>query len=190
MQYNAAYAHQYDSLPSREMAALRWRFIQQHLDLPLGSRVLDIGYGNGAFLKFGRSAGMEIYGIDVHNEDFGIPTVTYDTPIEYDLICFFDSLEHFSRFDQPRSLRARHVMVSIPNAPSFLLCNPTAWRHYKPGEHLHYFSSRSLDRFMREWGFPIRVAHGFPEDEIRGKLQYDYGMHDNIYTAIYSRAAE
>lgn len=64
--YDAKYAHQYDSRPVAEMSDLRWGFINAALNLSKGSRVLDIGYGNGAFLKRARAAGMDIYGIDLH----------------------------------------------------------------------------------------------------------------------------
>jgi len=185
--YDACYAHQYDSRPVREMSEVRWNFIQSHLTLPVGSRILDVGYGNGAFLKRARDAGMRIHGIDVHSEDFGIPTVDFDTELEFDLVCFFDSIEHFPQFDPIFRLRAGSAIVSIPNTPPSLLAAPQAWRHYKPGEHLHYFSRTSLDRVMRRWGFTYKLTEGFPEDQLRGKLVIDQKPADNIYTAIYTR---
>jgi len=186
--YDAAYAHQYDLLPVREMSELRWHFIESRLDLPARSRILDIGYGNGAFLKRAQAVGMSIFGIDLHTEDFGIPVVGFDTPQDYDLACFFDSLEHFPDFAPILRLNARNVVVSIPNTPDFILTSPRRWRHFKPGEHLHYFSPTSLDGLMRNWGFPKRLAEGHPEDFLRGKLAIDGKSHDNIYTAIYTRS--
>jgi hypothetical protein len=184
--YDATYAHQYDHRPVREMSNLRWTFIQSTLGLPAASRILDVGYGNGAFLKRARAADMAIFGVDLHNEDFGVPVVDFDTPQDYDLVCFFDSLEHFPDFAPILRLRARNVVVSIPYTPDFILTAPTKWRHFKPGEHLHYFSRSSLDMFMRDWGFPERLAEGYPEDDLRGKLIIDGRSHDNIYTAIYT----
>ena len=186
--YDAYYAHQYDSRPVQEMSEVRWNFIQSCLQLPKGSRVLDVGYGNGAFLKHARAEGMDIYGIDLHDEDFGIPVVNLETKIHFDLICFFDSLEHFTNFQPLRNLRASNVIVSIPNTPSWLLSSPRIWRHYKPGEHLHYFSRCSLDNLMRDWGFGDKLTDGYPEDALRGKLTIEGQVQDNIYTAIYSRA--
>lgn len=186
VQYDAQYAHQYDSRPVKEMSELRWNFIQSNLKLPAGSRVLDVGYGNGAFLKRAREADMRIFGLDVHKEDFGIPVVDFDTPQDYDLVCFFDSLEHFPDFAPILRLGTQNVIVSIPCTPDFILTEPTKWRHFKPGEHLHYFSPSSLDLFMRNWGFPKRAAQGHPEDALRGKLTVDGRRYDNIYTAIYT----
>ena len=183
--YDADYAHQYDNRPVKAMSDLRWDFIQSVLRLPMGSRILDVGYGNGAFLKRARDAGMEIYGIDLHSEDFGIPVVNFGTKLTFDLICFFDSLEHFPDFNDILKLSAHSVIVSIPDAPDFLLQTPRSWRHFKPGEHLHYFSRASLDTFMRDWGFDEKLADGHPEDLIRGRLSINGTEYNNIYTAIY-----
>ena len=188
--YDAAYAHQYDRRPCHEMSALRWNFIQRWLGLPGGSYVLDIGYGNGALLKHARTQGMEVFGLDAHDEDFGIPTVGYDTDRHFDLVCFFDSLEHFPAFDCLFGLRAAHVVVSLPAAPDYLLQAPQQWRHYKPGEHLHYFSGQSLDHLLAKWGLQHRIADGFPEDELRGKLHVGGCSYDNIYTALYRRGEQ
>jgi SAM-dependent methyltransferase len=186
MVYDAGYAHQYDRRPHEELSRIRWNFIRHHLPLPAGSKILDIGYGNGAFLKHARRAGIRVFGIDLHGEDFGIPEVTYDSSIDFDLICFFDSIEHFPEFSQIFGLKTKNVIVSIPDPPDFLLSRPTHWRHYKPGEHLHYFSRESLDLLLCRWGLTVKIAEGHPEDELRGKLWVDRRTYDNIYTAIYS----
>lgn len=185
--YDAAYARQYDQRPHEEMSTLRWRFIQRWLGLSVGSRVLDIGYGNGSLLKHARAQGMEVFGLDVHGEDFGIPTVDYYTPQTFDLICFFDSLEHFVSFDCLFRLQAAYAVVSLPAPPDYLLDTPERWRHYKPGEHLHHFCRDSLDFLMGKWGLRHKLADGFPEDELRGKLHAEGRTYDNIYTAIYGR---
>jgi SAM-dependent methyltransferase len=185
--YDAAYAHQYDLRPHKQMSALRWSFIQRWLALAAGSRILDIGYGNGSLLKHARQCGMEVYGLDVHSEDFGIPTVSYRTTRTFDLVCFFDSLEHFAGFDPLFGLRTSNIVVSLPAPPDFLLESPQHWRHYKPGEHLHHFSPESLDFLMGKWGLRRKVASGFPEDALRGKWTFGQRVYDNIYTAIYSK---
>ena len=185
--YDATYARRYDLRPHRAMSALRWNFIARWLRLTAGSRILDFGYGNGAFLKFARQHGMDVFGLDVHGEDFGVPDLDHDMADDFDLICFFDSLEHLPAFDRLFALRPANVIVSIPDPPDFLLEAPQNWRHYKPGEHLHYFSRGSLDCLMRKWGVTMKLADGGPEDDLRGKLRIDSRVYDNIYTAIYSR---
>lgn len=184
--YNASYAHQYDTLPHQELSSIRWNFLQDLLCLPKGSKILDIGYGNGSFLRYARQQGMEIYGIDLHNENFDIPNIQFNTNIEFDLVCFFDSLEHFDEFSKPLSLKTKNVILSIPDTISFILQTPTIWRHYKPGEHLHYFSRKSLDLIMNRWGLTYKISQDHPEDILRGKLTYGSEVFDNIYTAVYS----
>ncbi len=185
--YDATYAHQYDLRPVQEMSDLRWHFIQSRLRLAVTSRILDVGYGNGAFLKRARAADMSVFGIDLHSEDFGVPVVDFATGQQYDLACFFDSLEHFPDFAPILQIDTRYVIVSIPHTPDFILTAPRKWRHFKPGEHLHYFSRSSLDTLMRNWGFARRLAEGYPEDDLRGKLTIDGESYNNIYTAIYTR---
>jgi SAM-dependent methyltransferase len=188
--YDSQYVHQYDARPCDEMSALRWCFIQRTLHLAAGSRILDIGYGNGAFLRHARRHGMAVFGLDVHGEDFGIPIVGYDAAGSFDLICFFDSLEHLPSFDHLFRLRTGNVVISLPDPPDFLLRTPERWHHYKPGEHLHYFSRESLNVLMRRWGMPAKIADGFPEDALRGKLRIGPSVYDNIYTAIYTRGRQ
>lgn len=185
--YDAAYARQYDSRPVVQMSQVRWQFIQSCLQLGERSRILDVGYGNGAFLKHAKFNGMEIFGTDLHHQDFGIPEVGLETALHFDLVCFFDSLEHFTGFDQLLTLQAKYAAVSVPNLPVSFLKDPQGWRHYKPGEHLHYFSHGSLDALMRRWGFIRRIQSGYPEDVIRGKLPIGTDNVDNIYTAIYGK---
>ena len=92
---DADYAHRYDLRPHHQMSVLRWAFIQHWLRLPTGSRVLDVGYGNGSFLKHARRHGMRVHGIDVHGEDFGVPTVDLTTTIELTWFAFSIRLSIF-----------------------------------------------------------------------------------------------
>ena len=98
MSYDAAYAHQYDSRPVKAMSDSAGTSFNPALICLLEVEILDIGYGNGAFLKHAESAGMSIFGIDLHTEDFGVPVVNFDTPQEYDLICFFTFAGTLSEF--------------------------------------------------------------------------------------------
>lgn len=186
IKYDPKYAHQYDNRPHQEMSHIRWVFIQKFLSLPLGSKILDIGYGNGSFLKYAQKNGMNIFGIDVHGENFGIPEVNYNSDLIFDLVCFFDSLEHFENFNIIKNLKAKRIIISTPDPVDFLLEEPYLWRHYKPGEHLHYFSKKSLGTLMKNMGFTNEIACGFPEDELRGKLIIKNKNYNNIVTTIFS----
>lgn len=112
-------------------AGLALAFIQ---DCPRPA-VLDVGYGNGAFLKAIGQNGFATYGIEIHGADYGIAEVSYEDDRIYDLITFFDSLEHLPHFGDLKKLRTRRIIVSYPHRPSWF---PTRldWKHYRPGEHL------------------------------------------------------
>lgn len=189
--YDDAYIRPYNALHTEEMSKVRWDFIDEILELDPGSKILDIGYGNGAFLKYVQKLGMDVYGIDVHGQDYGIKEVTYDVDIEYDLVCFFDSLEHLPSFSPLFQLNMKNMVVSIPFVPPFFLGSPLSWKHYKPGEHLHYFSPNSLSYLVSLLGgkYSLELMEdGFPEDDLRGKF-YTFGgnVYDNIYTTVFSR---
>ena len=186
--YDAGYLQTYlDHSSCDSMSAARVGIVLGTLDLPPGARILDIGYANGAFLKAMERIGYDVYGMDLHGQDMGIREVGYDTPLVYDLVCFFDSLEHFEDIDLPLQLQTRHVVVSLPMRPAFFPEKAKLWKHFKPGEHLHYFCPESLDAYMRRWGLTRLLSHGHPEDVVRGRLNAEGRSFPNIYTAIYGR---
>src|SRR5690606_6976275 len=102
----------------------------------------------------------------------------FSDPSEWSVVSFFDSLEHFPDFEAVKSLisRAKIVMVSVPRRPRWFPEN-LSWRHFKPGEHLHYFSLRSLSRLVDK---PLLAASNV-EDCIRISDHSE----PNILTAVY-----
>lgn len=170
-----------------EMSATRAGIVLQTINLQISAKIIDIGYANGAFLKVMKRLGFEVFGMDLHGQDMGIKEVGFDYPVVYDLVSFFDALEHFEDISLPQQLQTRNAIVSLPLPPSFFPAYPEKWKHYKPGEHLHYFSPESLDEYMKRWGLTKRITSGHPEDAVRGRLFVDKNKYPNIYTAIYSR---
>lgn len=112
--------------------------------------MLDIGYGNGSFLRVAQAAGLEAFGHDLHQRKDGIRRGDLSNP--YTIITMFDSLEHFSCFDQLQ-LRSQHLIVSIPERPTWPIEQLPMWRHFKPGEHIHYFSQQSLIALAYRLGY-------------------------------------
>ena len=138
-----------------------------------GPKLLDVGYGNGDFIKAACKAGFDGFGNDVHGADYGVKEIDLHADMlaqtKWDVVTFFDSIEHITTFEVIRDLgrRTHTIIVSIPRKPSYFPCE-LDWRHYRPGEHLHYFSTFSLQKlFAPKW---IRgISHA--EDVIRGKLR-------------------
>lgn len=182
--YDAQYAGKYSKYDCSGMSYARAALILGILDLPKNAKILDIGYGNGSFLKVMEKLGYEIYGIDVHGQDFGITEIDYSNKKKFDLICFFDSLEHFDNLELPMKLKTKYIAVSMPHLPPLFPKNAVLWRHFRPGEHLHYFTEKSLDRYFAKWR-GNRIAQGYPEDVVRGRINIEGQMLPNIYTAVY-----
>jgi len=179
-EYNYEYVHdRYESYPTTDaMSHLRLGFVRAFHPKP--GRLLDVGYGNGSFLKVAERAGYETFGNDVHGcgEKFGIREVNLNGAV-WDVVTFFDSLEHFSSLELPRHVcsQASTVIVSVPAIPEDEKDIP-GWKHYRPGEHLHYFTRQSLDAFMHP---KVRKGCLNLEDTIRG----DRGGQWNVMTAAF-----
>lgn len=171
-------ARTYDTYP-QDTSVLRAGYAIGRTALGAGASVLDVGYGNGSFLTTMKSLGFLTYGHDVHCRLDGITRGTVDA--RYDLITFFDSLEHLPSLRLP--LNVRHCIVSIPHRPTWFLADPPRWRHFKPGEHLHYFTPRSLALLMEMRG--LHCKHSVPlEDIIRTPQK---GVSVNIMTYHFER---
>ncbi len=187
--YDAAYAHKYDNYPHQIISEIRLSLVLA-TGLVAGSKVLDVGYGNGSFVKTLERAGFDAYGADVHGEDFGIKEVILSEvdSDQFDCITFFDSLEHFDDLKLVSHMRPKFLIVSIPERHDYIMTDPKKWRHYRPGEHLHYFSHHSLSVFLMDklHGYSL-IYGGYDEDEVRGKLEVDGIAHNNIYTGVYKR---
>lgn len=119
-------------------------------------RVLDVGFGTGDFLKACNWLGIVTTGCDLY-QDFlpeGSNFVEHPTQGTYDVITFFDSLEHFEQLDFVKNLSTEWVVVSLP------WCHHpddtdwfSNWKHRKPDEHLHHFNHHSLTSWMHSQGF-------------------------------------
>jgi hypothetical protein len=198
--YDVEYIRQrydtYDRFKLRGLSYLRLGWLMAHVGRDNLSTVLDIGYGNGDFLKVCADAGLRATGYDIsgydprdgrialippRNSPQRLPDRVYDA---YSVACFFDSLEHFPSLEFVLRLRARFMAISVPWC-HWRACDGAfmAWKHRRPHEHLHHFSPAALARFMAAYGF-VAVAQGNGEDAVRGTLE----GRENILSAIFERA--
>lgn len=178
--YNKQYvAERYDKYDTTfGMSALRVGLIKGYVR---GGRLLDVGYGNGAFLKLAEKVGFDVFGCDVHGADYGIREVPLDNEQDWQAVTFFDSLEHFPDFALVKKLllRTEYVVISYPKRPAEFPENRHSWKHYRPGEHLHYFSPQSLQAIV---GRRKALVVTDPEDAIRGRRE---NCLQNIATVIF-----
>ena len=177
--YDHSYLTKYQSY-SNDMSYLRAGFVKAFHGSGL---LLDFGCGDGRFVKVARECRFDAYGYDIHGCDVGVRMVTWDEipNLDWGVVTFFDSIEHVPDLHQVvRAVdSAKIVVVSTPCPPVGFPAN-RAWKHYKPGEHLHYFSRGSLARLFAGWD---EICHENVEDAVR---KAD-GREWNIRTSVFRR---
>ena len=101
---------------------------------------------------------------------------------KYDVVCFFDSLEHFDNIYIIKELKTDYIFISVPWCHNFSPDWFKSWYHRKPNEHLWHFNKESLLNFMSELGYNCIHTSNI-EDTIR-KNNKEYS---NILTAIFKK---
>ena len=188
--YDSTYIkNRYDSYgyKTRAMSLLRLHFIRNFINIE-DMHVLDIGYGNGDFLDTCSKQDMIAYGHDVSGYPLpnNVEKVDDIFNAHYDLITFFDSLEHFYDIDFVKNLDCKYICISVPwchypkDASIDWFSN---WKHLRPEEHFHHFTRKGLEYFMDSMGY-IMQDYDNIEDSIRGSGKD--GL-PNILTAFFKR---
>jgi len=152
------------------------------------STILDVGYGQGHFLEIARNIVPNCYGNDITTEcamPQGCEFISDIYEKEYEVITFFDVLEHFNNIYDIKNLKTEYIVVSVPWC---LYLNDEwfyNWKHRKTDEHLWHFNEKSLIEFMQEIGFEC-LNYCNLEDTIRK----DKINKPNILTAIFKKINE
>lgn len=130
--------------------------------------VLDVGYGDGSFLKVCKNIVPNCYGYDVSTYPLpeGCIQASSITENFYDVITFFDSLEHFEDIDVVQDLKCNFISISVPHCHYDSDEWFSNWKHRRPNEHLWHFDKESLTNFMSRMGYEL-VSESNIEDTIR-----------------------
>jgi hypothetical protein len=149
------------------------------------NKILDVGYGNGAYLHTANTlisdcSGHDISGFPLPDHIKFVENILEDT---YDVISFFDVLEHFKNIEFVKNLKCKYVYISVPWCHFFSKEWFMNWKHRKYDEHIWHFNSSSLDNFMNRMGYTRISDHVNIEDSIR-KTTFNY---PNILTCIYKK---
>lgn len=141
--------------------------------------LLDVGCGDGSFLKVCKNKVRFCYGNDIYRNN--IPkeyTIVSDiTASHYDIVCFHDSLEHFPSIDFLRNMKCSIFYISVPDYKNMGDFDFANWKHRKPHEHIFHFSKESLENLFFDMGYEL-LDSSHIEDVIRGG-------HDNILSLIF-----
>lgn len=172
--YNETYLDHYKGAPVSEMSFLRLGIIslyyQELFKRPFPSKnikILDFGCGDGAFVKAANGCGLDAYGFDVIDKPQEIPMAKWPHGDEFNIITFFDSLEHVREFDLLYDANPDMFVASVPDRDCISFDRMSDWKHYKPNEHLHYFSKRSIRALFENNGYELRYISNI-ENLIRG----------------------
>ncbi|MGB7622010.1 MAG: class I SAM-dependent methyltransferase [Terriglobia bacterium] len=132
-----------------------------------GGRLLDLGCGNGEFLKLAREAGWEAYGVEMSESSrqeaerrtgVRVYSSVHDLPGQsgpFDVITLWEVIEHLPQPDkvvgevlpllQPGGLLA----LTTPNTRNLTAQrSPSQWAEYKPPEHLLYFDFKTIQQYL------------------------------------------
>lgn len=167
----------------KELSYLRIGYILEKLGY-VPTKLLDVGFGSGDFLQVASTVIDNCYGNDLY-DDFTPNNITFVKDItsdSYDLITFFDSLEHFPSLDFLLKLKTKNICISVPWCHNFNDEWFRDWKHRKPDEHIHHFNNISLALTMQSVGYEM-IHHCNLEDLVR-KHDNNY---PNILTAIFQK---
>ncbi len=138
---------------AKHISGIRWEFVR----VCRAKTVLDYGSGVGFFKAFAPT------GVEVDTYDIGPYVMTGMYHDNYDLLCLWDVIEHITCIDEHLKRyidSSAHIALSLPMLPKGKKLKE--WKHFKPGEHLHYYTDETLNTLFEEYGFR-RIASGYAE---------------------------
>jgi hypothetical protein len=140
------------SATAEQICKIRWEWISEADP----KTVLDYGCGCGWFRAW-RPKGVEVHTYDIG----GYPQTGIELKM-YDVVCFWDVLEHILDFRniEPILALSRYVAATIPLVTDDIELYQS--KHFKPSEHLHFYKKETLDALMKRYGFEL-VKKGTPE---------------------------
>ena len=152
--YDYSYADNYNTLPTNDiMSHLRLGYIVGSLG-KMPESILDVGYGNGAFLNLAKNS-TTCYGHDISQYPIpeGVSFVENILENYYEVISFFDVIEHFSNPYFLKDLNCKYIVCSLPHCHNFSDRWFEDWKHRKPNEHLWHFNEESFVNFFDVQGY-------------------------------------
>jgi len=150
-----------------EMSHLRLGWISSFFRCEELSRmnVVDVGCGNGEFVrcctsKFGRVVGYDIVGDSIKEEEL------YGTV--WDMVVLSDVLEHFEDVETLFKMKWKFCYLSFPETPNvFDFEDLKKWKHFKPHEHLYYLTAAKVRAWLESHSKVKVVGMSNFEDLIR-----------------------
>lgn len=152
--YFQCYVHLEDTEIANKINQCRTSITEKYCN-----KIIDMGIGSGEFIKKSK---IPVLGYDVNEvaikwlKEKEIFVDPYENiPDDVDGLSFWDVLEHIP---EPSVILSKvpsgkYVFISIPIFDDVLKVRQS--KHYKPNEHLYYFSSMGMIVFMDIQGFDL-----------------------------------
>ena len=152
MDYSGPYFEKYQALDAtqmgEELTRARVALVKRHF----AGQVVDIGIGGGRFV-----VDADCWGYDVNTEAVAWLRARerfFDPYINaVEAITCWDSLEHIPEPEKLIAQVGEWVFVSMPIYQSAKQCLTS--KHFKPGEHLWFFTDPGLVGWMSRQGFEL-----------------------------------
>lgn len=158
--YDARYLAKCEAYADSEISAAvnagRCALMMRHM--PEGASVLDFGAGSGQFMRVAKAWGLEVCGFDVIPETverLASSGQFADDVAAFSAITAWDVLEHLEDpFEAIRRIRRDCLLfVSVPVFDDLSRIRES--RHYRPGEHLYYWTADGFIGWMAQRGFHL-----------------------------------
>lgn len=158
--YDSGYLEKVSAYEDSEIAQRvnsgRCAVLMRHLSE--GMSILDVGAGSGAFIRAAQSWGLDVKGFDVIPEaveQLKAAGLYADELHKFGAVTMWDSIEHME--DPAQALgqiaRGSFLFVSVP--VFYDLKKIRNSKHYRPGEHLYYWTTTGFVDWMKEYGFSL-----------------------------------
>jgi predicted TPR repeat methyltransferase len=154
---------------------LRLKTLKKYVSANRHKRLFEVGCAYGFFLDIARDDFHTVSGIDISSEGVGyacnslgldaLPGNLLETDLgkqKFDVVCFWDTIEHLHRPDLFIEKISNHMdagaLLAITTGDIGSLnarLKKDSWRLIHPPTHLHYFSGKTLSRLLNRFGFSI-----------------------------------
>lgn len=154
------------------MAFLRIGWLSAYFDYKLkGMTVVDVGSGNGSFVRAGQAVFKKICGYDVAGESISESELLNT---QWDLAVFSDVIEHMPDLEHLFKIPWKWAFVSFPETPKVDTQDQLhTWRHFKPNEHIWCLNIDGITKFANDHDC-IVMRRSNMEDLIRTRWDPEY----------------
>lgn len=150
-EYHEKYVRYANTELGERVSAARWGVVRRHMRQGV---LLDYGCGAGHFSHTNPNGCFRVIGYDIN------PYSISENPILCQLqlngVTFWDSLEHVGNpMVLLLDLMPEYLFITAPDALSIPSIFLPEWRHYRPAEHVHYFSRPSCRKMAQVLGYEV-----------------------------------